>query len=71
MLRGYDFRSRQHYSPIQNGDMESEDVDEEINETKPQTLDVQQKARQSFHRIWTSTVLTTLSAQAIFDFHMG
>ena len=69
-LRGYDLRSHQQYSPIQNGDMGSED-DEEINETKPQTLETQQKAIQSFQRMWTATMLTILSAQAIFDFHMG
>jgi len=71
VLRGSVFHSHQQYSPIQSGEVGGEDVDVEMDEMKPPTLDIQQKATLSFRQIWTLNVITTLSAQAIFDFHMG
>jgi hypothetical protein len=67
-LGGSNIRTYGEYSPIQNDDMALEDIDYTA---KPEIPDSQQKARLSFRQIWTLNVITTLSAQAIFDFHMG
>jgi hypothetical protein len=71
VLRGSVFYSHQQYSLIQYSEIGTQEIDVEMDEMKPQTLDIQQKARMPFCQIWSFNVMTTLSAQAIFDFHMG
>ncbi|RFU33842.1 hypothetical protein B7463_g2521, partial [Scytalidium lignicola] len=63
--------SYKHYSIIHNDDVASEDADVEMNEMKPRTAGGQEMAGPSIYQVWTFNVITTLLAQAIFDFHMG
>ncbi|KAL2066944.1 hypothetical protein VTL71DRAFT_1368 [Oculimacula yallundae] len=65
--------SHEEYAAVGNDDQESEDEDIELPEVKaPMTLDpLAAKLEPSFRSIWTRNVITTLLAQAIFDFHMG
>jgi hypothetical protein len=69
--RSFDIRSYRGYSVVRNDQITSEDVDMEMNETKPQTVDLAEMAKLSVRQMWTFNVATTLLAQAIFDFHMG
>jgi hypothetical protein len=71
MSRGFDFRSYQDYSLIRNDKMTSADVDREMKEAKPQTAELSEIGRFPVRQMWTFNFVTTLLAQAIFDFHMG
>lgn len=65
--------SHEDYSAVGNDDQDSDDEDIELPEMKaPMTLPAPApKPKPSFRTIWTYNVITTLLAQAIFDFHMG
>ncbi|KAH8805153.1 putative MFS transporter [Xylogone sp. PMI_703] len=66
-LRG----SYNDYSLISNDNMAGEDTGLEINGLQPQTASLLKSDGSSIYRVWTFNVITTLLAQAIFDFHMG
>lgn len=65
--------SHEDYSALGNDDQDSDDEDIELPEIKaPMTLPhPSAKPKPFFRTIWTYNVVTTLLAQAIFDFHMG
>ncbi|KAK0104945.1 hypothetical protein ONS95_005206 [Cadophora gregata] len=65
--------SHDDYLAVGNDDQDSDDEDIELPEIKaPMTLPAPSaKPKPSFRSIWTYNVITTLLAQAIFDFHMG